>query len=219
MAAAYVGSVSCCVLERAFAGGRDEGIGSAMTRAAVPVLLLALTLVASPSAAVPAPQQISVDPFTDTDGQHETAVEPDSFSIGNDIVAVFQVGRKMTGGASGIGYATSHDGGRTWRSRVLPFAMSPGSLDLVSDPAIAYDRVHSAWVASVLGGRIIRSGDEIVITARLLAARSSDGVSWTTSVVDPGSAHDKTGSRATTARRAPTPDAAMPCGPRRTSRS
>jgi hypothetical protein len=113
-----------------------------MIRAAVPALLLALTLVASPSAAVPTPQQISVDPFTDIGGQHETAVEPDSFSTGNDLVAVFQVGRRMTGGASGIGYATSHDGGRTWRSGVLPFAMSPGSLDLVSDPAIAYDRVH-----------------------------------------------------------------------------
>jgi hypothetical protein len=147
-------------------------------------LIVAVVLVAPSAAAVPSPQKISFDPFNDETGQHETAVEPDSFAVGGDVVAVFQVGRRMTGGASGIGFATSRDGGRTWTPGIIPFPMAALSLELVSDPTIAYDRVHGVWVASVLGGRVIPS-DPPVITTNVLAATSSDGVSWTTSVVNP----------------------------------
>src|ERR687892_243615 len=101
-------------------------------------------LAGAAAAAVPPAQQISLDPFTDTLGQHETAVEPDSFSFGDTVVAVFQVGRIVSGGATGIGWATSTDGGRTWRSGLLPaltIHQSPaGRLTRVSDPVIAYDR-------------------------------------------------------------------------------
>src|SRR5213080_3111502 len=143
-------------------------------------VVVAAVLAGSAAGAVPAPQQISNDPFTDPDAQHSTAVEPDSFSFGDTVVAVFQVGRRATGGASGIGFATSHDGGHTWTSGVLP--PPPGvSLTFVSDPAIAYDRVHGVWIASVLGGRAIADG----VATSLLASHSTDGVSWTTTVVDP----------------------------------
>ncbi len=165
------------------------GYAQGLRRVAGPFgpVVLAAVLVTSPSAAVPTPQQISVDAFTNSDGQHATAVEPDSFSFGNSVVAVFQLGRFVGGGAAGIGFATSHDGGRTWTSGVLPL---PPSLDLASDPTIAYDRVHGVWIASVLGGRVI-PGDPPAITSSLLASRSGDGVAWTTSVMDPNPGHDK----------------------------
>jgi hypothetical protein len=147
-------------------------------------LIAAVVLVASSAAAVPPPQKISFDPFTDTTGQHETAVEPDSFAVGENVVAVFQVGRRTTGGASGIGFAASRDGGQTWTRGIIPFPLAALSIELVSDPTIAYDRVHAVWVASVLGGRVI-PGDPPVISTNVLAATSSDGVTWTTAVVNP----------------------------------
>lgn len=128
-------------------------------------------------AAVPAPRQISVDPFVAAP-QHESAVEPDSFSFGNTVVAAFQVSRTPGGGAAGIGWATSTDGGSTWRSGALPglsrTLSPPGPFTRATDPAVAYDRVHRVWLVSVLGledrnGRLASS---------LVVSRSVDGVSW-----------------------------------------
>ena len=74
-------------------------------------------------------RRLSRDPFTDEDGQHQTQVEPSSFAVGSTIVTAFQAGRMVDGGASGIGFATSKDGGAHWRSGYLP------SLTTVSSPA------------------------------------------------------------------------------------
>ncbi len=156
--------------------------------------LLAL-LTPSAAAVVPAAQQISVDPFTDTVGQHETAVEPDSFSFGNTVVATFQVGRITSGGASGIGWATSTDGGTTWSKGVLPAltlsGSPPGPLSLASDPAVAYDRVHGVWLINVLGAR----GDPDHRSSSVLVSRSADGLSWSAPIAaspDDGTfRHDK----------------------------
>jgi hypothetical protein len=163
-----------------------------------PVVAVALTALA-PSLAggggVAPPRQISSDPFTDAIGQHETAVEPDSVSFGNTVVATFQVGRMTTGGASGIGWATSTDGGATWRSGVLPLltvhGSPPGRFTRASDPTVAYDRAHGVWLISVLAIRDV--GDEVV--SSLVVSRSSDGLSWSPPVtVSPEigrGAHDK----------------------------
>ena len=75
------------------------------------MLLLALGAVVGASAALAAPdllvQRISTDPFSNSDSQHATAVEPDSFAHGDTVVAAFQVGRYVNqGGASGIGFST-----------------------------------------------------------------------------------------------------------------
>src|SRR5919198_1631710 len=43
--------------------------------------------------ALAAEMQISQDPYTNPDSQHQTQVEPDVFSFGSTIVAVFQSGR------------------------------------------------------------------------------------------------------------------------------
>src|SRR6478736_3796768 len=50
-------------------------------------------------------RMLSRDPYATADAQHETEVEPGSFTVGRTTVAVFQVGRIEDGAASNIGYA------------------------------------------------------------------------------------------------------------------
>jgi hypothetical protein len=50
--------------------------------------------------------KVGTDPFTNSTSQHQTQVEPDTFSFGNTIVAASQTGRFFDGGASDICFAT-----------------------------------------------------------------------------------------------------------------
>ncbi len=119
-------------------------------------------------------RRISVDTLGGADGQHQTEVEPDVAANGSTAVAVFQVGRFVDGGAAGIGWSTSTDAGRTWRSGILPgltiFSTPPGTAPRASDPAVAYDAVHGTWLVTSL---IVSP----VFTA-LYVSRSTDGRSW-----------------------------------------
>ena len=63
-------------------------------------------------------RRIHRDRHTNPESQHESEVEPDSQTVGQTTVAVFQVGRNRTGGAASIGFSTSKDGGRTWREGI-----------------------------------------------------------------------------------------------------
>jgi hypothetical protein len=159
------------------------------TRPRLVVLLTAVTLGAAAPALGddPAPQQISVDPLSDVSGQHETAVEPDSFAFGNTVVAAFQIGRWRTAGASGIGWATSVDGGTTWKSGVLPsltvHGSRPGPYTRSSDPAVAYDSAHSVWLISVLALLDGPGGSNDELLSALITSRSPDGLSWSSPVV------------------------------------
>src|SRR5438270_13741188 len=98
--------------------------------------------------------QLSSDPYTNTTSQHQTEVEPDSYSNGATIVAATQVGRFNDGGASNIGWATSTDNGATWQKGFLPgttvFATPAGQFDRVSDPSVSYDAAHKLWMISSL---------------------------------------------------------------------
>jgi hypothetical protein len=119
-------------------------------------------------------RRLSVDPYTNADSQHETAVEPDSASNGDTVVAAYQLGRRDGGAAANIGTSVSHDAGRTWTRSALPSttpeSTPPGPEVGVSDPAVAWDATHSVWLVSVLG--VERSFTHIYV------ARSSDGVHW-----------------------------------------
>src|SRR2546429_6201553 len=66
------------------------------------------------------PLQISSDLYANKTSQHQTEIEPDTLSYGSTIVTAFQVGRFGDGGSSNIGWATSTDGGNTWKSGFLP---------------------------------------------------------------------------------------------------
>src|ERR1700691_5022097 len=79
------------------------------------LLILAVSMaMAIPARAQFKLTQISTDPFTDTDAQHQTEVEPDTFSFGSTIVSAFQVARIFDGGGADVGFSTSTDGGKTW---------------------------------------------------------------------------------------------------------
>lgn len=125
--------------------------------------------------------QISSDPYTNSDSQHKTEVEPDTFAHGSTIVSAFQVGRFFGGGASNIGFATSTNGGLSWTQGFLPatttFATPAGIYGRASDPVVGYDARHGVWLISYLG---IRNPFPPV---DVLVSRSTDGLTWSSPVV------------------------------------
>jgi hypothetical protein len=123
-------------------------------------------------------RRLSRDPYTDPASQHETQVEPDSLTIGRATVAAFQVGRRFDGAATNVGFATSTDDGRTWRSGLLPgltaASVPPGPHERATDPVVAFDAAHGTWLVSTLA---------LSPTAtRLPVSRSRDGLTWETPV-------------------------------------
>jgi hypothetical protein len=123
-------------------------------------------------------RRLSRDPYSDADSQHETEVEPDSFTFGSTTVATFQVGRKFEGAAVNVGWAVTTDDGATWRSGLLPglttASSPPGPNGRASDPVVAYDAAHGTWLISTLA----LAG----ATGRLAINRSLDGASWSGSI-------------------------------------
>jgi len=113
-------------------------------------------------------RQTSRDTYRNSESQHETEVEPDSFANGNTVVAVFQVGRIFDGGARAIGFAVSRNRGKTWKHGVLKGLPVPST-----DPTIVYDRKHSVWLAVSLAFRSSSS---------LLVSRSTNGSTWSNPV-------------------------------------
>ncbi|HEX4701547.1 MAG TPA: hypothetical protein VH352_05405, partial [Pseudonocardiaceae bacterium] len=126
--------------------------------------------------------EVSTDPYTDTDAQHATEVEPDTFAFGSTIVSAFQVGRVFGGGSSDIGWATSTDSGSTWSHGYLPgiTVNQGGSYAQVSDAAVAYDAKHATWM--VVGLPIDSGGNAAGVTVN----RSADGVTWQNATNGPG---------------------------------
>ena len=123
-------------------------------------------------------RRLSVDTSTNPAGQHETAVEPDSFAWGSTVVAAYQVGRFENGGASNIGTSVSTDAGRTWKRALLPAvtgeSQPPGPESAASDPTVAYDAVHGVWLVATL--TIESNGSHVYV------AHSTDGLHWSAPV-------------------------------------
>lgn len=97
--------------------------------------------------------RLSADPYINKGAEHATEVEPDIYSHGNTVVAVFQTGRFANGGSDDIGWATSTNRGSTWRHGFLPGVTTHqggGVWKRVSDPAVAYDPKAGLWLASGL---------------------------------------------------------------------
>jgi hypothetical protein len=124
-------------------------------------------------------RRLSRDPFTGGAGQHATQAEPDSHAWGSTVVSVFQVARRTDGGAMDIGFATSLDGGTSWRSGRLPgvgvHSRPPGAAARVSDPVVGFDPVRAVWLAATLAVSPGRT--------QLLVSRSGDGLAWEPPVV------------------------------------
>ena len=140
-------------------------------------LLFALSSTVLAFAAGGAPfVRISVDPYTNATSQHQTELEPDTLSVGKTIVSTFQTGRFTDGGASNIGWATSKDGGATWKHGFLPgttiYAKPAGTYARISDTAVAYDKAHSTWLVVSLALNSSGAG------AAVLVSSSANGLHW-----------------------------------------
>jgi hypothetical protein len=152
---------------------------------AVLAFVIALTMV------TPAPAQsnlvkLSTDTFHNSDSEHRSEVEPDTFAWGSTIVSAFQVARVFGGGGAGIGFATSADGGKTWTSGYLPGLTDNykgGQFTAASDAAVAYDVKHGQWLISTLP--IINDNGQAVGVSR-----SADGLHWGKPVILDNSGSD-----------------------------
>jgi hypothetical protein len=131
--------------------------------------------------------KISTDSFHNSDSQHKSEVEPDTYSWGSTMVAAFQVARINEGGGADLGFATTTDGGKTWTQGSLPgltvnYKKGPNSA--ASDASVVYDAKHGEWLISSLP--IGNSGDNVAVS------RSKDGLHWDNPVpVDSSGGDDK----------------------------
>jgi len=118
--------------------------------------------------------RVSSDPYRNASSQHQAQVEPDSFGFGSTEVTTFQSGRFNDGGASNIGWATTTDAGKTWKSGFLPgltqFSAPPGPYARASDPVATYDAKHGIWMIATLGFSQTSNA--------MLISRSPDGQGW-----------------------------------------
>src|SRR3954469_21190687 len=158
---------------RSLSRGRFFVLGVALTAA--------LAFASAAQAAVP---HISSDPFTQatckasTTTNHNTVVEPDSFSSGSTIVAAYQVGRIYDGGACAIGFATSTDNGGSWTSGLLPGLTKyagGGAYDRGTDASVAYDARHARWLVSSL---VLTESGGVTGTAVVTSASTDGGLTW-----------------------------------------
>jgi hypothetical protein len=89
-------------------------------------------------------------------------------------VSTFQVGRYFGGSAGAIGFATSTDAGRTWRSGLVPgitqATTPPGPSNAASDPVVVFDVQHGRWLIVTLVNTRSESG--------LFVNGSADGLNW-----------------------------------------
>jgi hypothetical protein len=131
--------------------------------------------------------RISSDNLTNTDSDHKTEVEPDSFAWGNTIVSAFHVARRpgsIGWGSGDVGYSTSTDGGTTWKYGDLPgltINYKGGTYGAAADPSVAYDAKHGEWLISTLplAGLSSNSGE----IGDVAVSRSTNGLTWGNPVI------------------------------------
>jgi hypothetical protein len=145
---------------------------------------LALAFVLALPAPLPAQTslaKISVDTLTNADSVHKTEVEPDSFSWGSTIVSAFHVARRpgsIGWGSGDVGFATSVDGGQTWKHGLLPgltLNYKGGTYGAAADPSVAFDAKHGAWLISTLP---LAGLSCCSLIGDVAVSRSSDGLNW-----------------------------------------
>src|ERR1700704_3991588 len=124
--------------------------------------------------------QLSVDTFTNIPSQHNTEVEPSTFSYGSTMVSAFKVARIHDGGGADIGFATSTNGGVSWTNGYLPgiTIYKGGTNSAASDASVAFDALHNVWLISTL---------PIGNNTSVAVSRSTDGIKWSNPIAVTGS--------------------------------
>jgi hypothetical protein len=145
------------------------------------MMIVSLTLLGS-AGAQSGVVKISTDTFTNTDSDHKTEVEPDSFAWGNTIVSAFHVGRRpgsIGWGSADVGFATSTNGGASWKYGSLPgltVNYAGGTYGAAADPSVAYDAKHGQWLISTLPLVGLNSSSRYI--GDVAVSRSTDGLTW-----------------------------------------
>jgi hypothetical protein len=132
--------------------------------------------------------RISSDPFTNARSQHATENDPGTHAYGSTVVAAFAQGLFSDDtGASGIGFATSADRGRTWIHGSLPAitTYTGGPFSRAAFPAVTYDRKHRTWLIASIAGRCATADcAALPLTMAVLVSRSTDsGRTWSDPVI------------------------------------
>ena len=149
------------------------------------ILTLALVLI-SASAQNPL-VKISIDRFTNTDSVHKSEVEPDTFAWGSTIVSAFHVARRpgvVGWGSADVGFATSTDGGVTWKFGYLPgltVNYKSGTYGAAADPSVAFDAKHGVWMISTLPLVGLNGNNGLI--GDVAVSRSRDGLHWGAPIV------------------------------------
>jgi hypothetical protein len=148
-------------------------------------ILLALTIslvLALPASAQSGLVKISTDTFTNSDSDHKTEVEPDTFAWGNTIVSAFHIARRpgtIGWGSADVGFSTSTNGGVSWTYGSLPgltVNYKDGTYGAAADPSVAYDAKHGQWLISTLPLVGLSAGERYI--GDVAVSRSTDGLSW-----------------------------------------
>lgn len=148
------------------------------------VLLVAFTIslvLASPANAQSL-AKISTDTFTNSDSDHKTEVEPDTFAWGNTIVSAFHIARRpgtIGWGSADVGFSTSTNGGVSWTYGTLPgltVNYKGGTYGAAADPSVAYDAKHGKWLISTLPLVGLDGGGQYI--GDVAVSRSTDGLKW-----------------------------------------
>ncbi len=166
-----------------------SGLFCGRNRIALPALMLSFAIVLMLSMQAQAQSglvKLSTDTFKNSESQHRSEVEPDTFAWGSTIVSAFQVARVFGGGGADVGFATSTDGGTTWTSGYLPGLTNNykgGTFTAASDAAVAYDAKHGVWMISTLP--LTNDQGEAVATSI-----STDGLNWSKPVIVDNSGSD-----------------------------
>ena len=137
------------------------------------LLVVAFTFLSATANAQFTLVKISSDSFHNSDSQHKTEVEPDTYSWGNSMVAAFQVARIYGGGGADLGFSMSSDGGKTWTQGLLPGLTDNykgGPYSAASDASVVYNAKYKQWLISSLP--IGNSGDNVATSI------SKDGIHW-----------------------------------------
>lgn len=148
-------------------------------------------LFSAPSNYYRQPLQLSSDPYTNGDSQHDTELEPGTYSDGSTIVTAFQASRFADGGSSNTGWAASTDGGMKWITGFLhgTTQFAGGPYTRVSDPSVAYDRAHRTWIISSLAE--VGTGPTLATHTIIVNLSTDGGLTWSKpyKVIDGGSTY------------------------------
>jgi hypothetical protein len=138
---------------------------------------------ATPTPQVITPLQLSSDPYSQSPGQYQTEVEPGAFAFGSTIVTALQAGRFSDVGSANIGWATSNNGGMTWKKGFLPGTtkLAGGSYDRITDPTVAYDALYHTWLIGTVA--FVYTSNSIAAPAVLVNLSTDGGLTWSRPVI------------------------------------